>query len=126
MEDFIITTIYYDGQFWSAFIEKKEAGIYYTGRYVFGAEPTNPRLVFWMINEFDKIPLIKTDSTVKIKFNKIKERSEKSFKKSLDAFKDSQSKFNAEKKTIRRAEKREDKQEEWKAKQKKRKEKRKH
>lgn len=92
-QNFTSTTIYYDGQFWSALIEKTDDGIYYTGRYVFGAEPTNPRLLYWMLYEFDKVPLYKTEQPVKITFKKIDLRSEKSFTKSLDAFKNAQTEY---------------------------------
>lgn len=110
MEDFTITTIYYDGQFWTALIEKQIVGAYYTGRYVFGAEPTNPRILFWMLYEFDKIPLFKTENPIKIRIKKITNRSEKSFTKSLDTFKNAQADFLSKKKTERRGKKREDKQ----------------
>ena len=51
MDDFTITTIYFDGQFWCAFIQKKIDGEFYSGRYVFGAEPTNPQLIQWMLSK---------------------------------------------------------------------------
>ena len=126
MEDFTVTTIYYDGQFWCALIEKNTNGIYYSGRYVFGAEPTNPRLLYWMLYEFDKIPVVKTSVPVKIRIKKITERTEKSLTKSLDAFKNAQSEFLSEKKAERRIERREDKQEKWEAKREKRKEQKRH
>ena len=56
--NYTITTIYFDGQFWCALIERNIDGTNYCGRYVFGEEPSNPRLLHWMVNEFAEIPLL--------------------------------------------------------------------
>lgn len=126
MENYIITTIYFDGQFWAALIKKNADGVCYTGRYVFGSEPSNPEILHWMIYEFDKVPLLKTDGPVKIRFRKIVDRSEKSLTKSLDAFKESQKAFFEEKKTEKRKKNRESKQALWELKHQKAKEKKNH
>lgn len=76
--NYTITTIYFDGQFWCALIEQNRDGQNYTGRYVFGAEPTNPRLLHWIIHEFADVPLLPVDEKPKIRFKKFaKSTSEK-------------------------------------------------
>lgn len=121
-----ITTIYYDGQFWSALIEKYNHGVYYTGRYVFGSEPTNPQLIKWMLYEFSDIPVYKTQVPVKIRINKVQNRSEKSFSKSLESFKNAQSDYLVKQKKQRKIEKREENQNQWELKKENRKKKKRH
>lgn len=125
MEDYTITTIYYDGQFWVALIEKKIENSFLSGRYVFGAEPSNPELIYWMQYQFDKIKLFPISNPVKIRIKKEVETTH-SIKKSLDAFKESQREFLEEKKKLNRREKIELKKEKYLMDQQKKKEKRKH
>lgn len=70
-DNFTITTIYFDGQFWCALIEQCRKGQNFAGRYVFGAEPTNPQLLDWMISGFDKVPLLPVEGRTKIRFKKV-------------------------------------------------------
>lgn len=112
MEDYTITTIYYDGQFWSALIEKRIGDVSYSGRYVFGAEPSNPELLQWMNYQFDKVRMYPVEQVVKIRIKKEVEKNH-SIKKSLDAFKESQKEFLEQKKQNLKNEKRKSKQEKY-------------
>lgn len=67
MDDFTITTVYFDGQFWCAFIQKMAGGTLYAGRYVFGVEPSNPRILEWTLHEFLNVRLYKTEPGQKIR-----------------------------------------------------------
>lgn len=85
--DYTITTIYFDGQFWCALIEQCRNGKNFAGRYVFGEEPGNPRLLNWMKNEFSQIPLLPVEVKTKIRFKKLAENKQKGgIPKSLTAF----------------------------------------
>jgi hypothetical protein len=127
MDDFVSTTIYFDGQFWSALIEKKENGMLYTGRYIFGAEPSHPRLLNWMLYEFAGIPLFPAESPVRIRVKSLSSgRSSGSLCKSLDVFKAAQASYFTQKKQERRRKCREDRQSQWEAAQIKKKEKKRH
>lgn len=105
--NYTITTIYFDGQFWCALIEQNRNGQDYTGRYVFGAEPTNPRLLHWMIHEFAYVPLLPVDKKTKIRFKKLaKSCNEKSgIPKSLTAFSKAQKEYAQERKSQSRKQK---------------------
>ena len=89
-DNFTITTIYFDGQFWCALIEQCRKGKNFAGRYVFGAEPTNPQILNWMISGFDKVPLLPVEGRTKIRFKKLAKAESKSgvagIPKSLIAF----------------------------------------
>ena len=88
-KNYTITTIYFDGQFWCALIEQNREGQNYAGRYVFGAEPSNPQLLHWMIHEFANIPLLPVDGKRKIRFRKLAKESGKragNIPKSFKAF----------------------------------------
>lgn len=97
MENYTITTIYFDGQFWVALIEKCLDGNFFTGRHIFGAEPSNPELLEWMLYGYHKIHFLPVQKPVKIRVKK-EVKTEHSIKKSLDAFKDAQKAFQEEKK----------------------------
>ena len=69
--DYTLTTIYFDGQFWCALIEQCRNGKNYAGRFVFGAEPSNPEILNWMIFDFAKIPLLPMEGRTKIRLKKL-------------------------------------------------------
>ena len=102
MDDFTITTVYFDGQFWCAFIQKQINGMFYSGRYVFGAEPTNPQLVQWMLNDFSYVPLYKTTEYQKIRIKDFVKSNSKP--KSLDQYKEAQKEYLIQKKMSMRKE----------------------
>ena len=105
MDDFTITTVYFDGQFWCAFIQKQMQGVFYSGRYVFGAEPSSPQLIQWMLNDFAYVPLYKTARYEKIRIKDVVKKNTKP--KSLDQYKEAQKEYLAKKKIDSRKEKRE-------------------
>ena len=107
-KNYTITTIYFDGQFWCALIEQNRNGQNYAGRYVFGAEPSNPRLLHWMTYEFADIPLIAVSEKPKIRFKKLaKDNSEKKgfIPKSLTAFSKAQKEYTEKRKAQNRKQK---------------------
>ena len=102
MDDFTITTIYFDGQFWCAFIQKMKSEILYTGRFVFGEEPSNHRLVAWMLYEFSGIPLYKTDQIQKLRIKDVAKKNREDgerLPKSFGKFREAQKLALAEKKS---------------------------
>lgn len=108
-DDFTITTIYFDGQFWCALIEQCRSRKNFAGRYVFGAEPTNPQLLDWMISGFDKVPLLPVEGRTKIRFKKLAKAESKSgvagIPKSLIAFSKAQKEYAKERKILGRKQK---------------------
>ena len=104
-KNYTITTIYFDGQFWCALIEQNRDGQNYAGRYVFGAEPSNPQLLHWMIHEFADVPLLPIDGKPKIRFRKLAKESGKragTIPKSLTAFSKAQKEYAEERKVQNR------------------------
>ncbi len=123
-QNYTITTIYFDGQFWCALIEQNRNGQNYAGRFVFGIEPTNPRLLDWMIHEFAFIPLLPVDEKPKIRFKKLAKNDGKKgsgVPKSLVAFSKAQKEFAEERKTQKRKQEKIEKQEQYCAKREKKK-----
>ena len=108
-DNFTITTIYFDGQFWCALIEQCRKGKNFAGRYVFGAEPTNPQLLDWMISGFDKVSLLPVEGRTKIRFKKLAKAESKSgvagIPKSLIAFSTAQKEYAKERKILGRKQK---------------------
>lgn len=108
-DNFTITTIYFDGQFWCALIEQCRKGKNFAGRYVFGSEPTNPQLLDWMISEFDKVPLLPVEGRTKIRFKKLAKAESKSgvagIPKSFIAFSKAQKEYAKERKILGRKQK---------------------
>ena len=124
-KDFTVTTIYFDGQFWCALIERHLQNQYFVGKHVFGAEPSNPKLLEWMLNDFSHIKLfpVNQNELPKIRLKKIAGKNRTNAKnaknqipKSLKAFSAAQKEFLARKKSARRKQNRQKKQEQWKQK----------
>lgn len=118
-QNYTITTIYFDGQFWCALIEQNRDGQNYAGRYVFGAEPSNPRLLHWMIHEFAYVPLLPVTEKSKIRFKKLSKnngKNENGIPKSLVAFSKAQKEYAEERKSQNRKQKKIEKQEQYLAK----------
>lgn len=116
-DDFTITTIYFDGQFWCALIEKCRNGKNFAGRYVFGAEPTNPQILNWMVNAFDKVPLLPVAGRTKIRFKKLAKAESKSgnggIPKSFIAFSTARKEYAKERKILGRKQKKLEEQEKY-------------
>lgn len=126
-DNFTVTTIYFDGQFWCALIERCEDGKTYAGRYVFGSEPSNPEILNWMVHSFANVPLLPVESRTKIRLKKIAKTESKNgggVPKSLKAFSEAQKEYAKEHKTMNRKQKKLEEKEKYLLKQKKKKEKR--
>lgn len=118
-QNYTITTIYFDGQFWCALIEQNRNGQNHAGRYVFGAEPSNPRLLHWMLHEFAYVPLLPVTEKSKIRFKKLAKNNTKKksrIPKSLVAFSKAQKEYAEERKSQKRKQKKIEKQEQYLAK----------
>ena len=124
-KDFTVTTIYFDGQFWCALIERHQQNRCFVGRHVFGAEPSNPKLLEWMLNDFSRIKLfpVNQNELPKIRLRKIASKNcsdsknaKNQIPKSLKAFSAAQKEFLEQKKPPRRKQNRRKKQEQWKQK----------
>lgn len=103
-DNFTITTIYFDGQFWCALIERCKDGKTYAGRHVFGAEPSNPEILNWMVHGFANVPLLLVDGRTKIRFKKLAKTEQKNtggIPKSLTAFSEAQKEYAKERKTMK-------------------------
>ena len=124
-KDFTITTVYFDGQFWCALIERHLQDKCFVGRHVFGEKPSNPKLLEWMLNDFFQVKLFPVNQTEfpKIRMKKItgkncsdSKNTKNQIPKSLKAFSAAQKEFLAQKKSARRKQNRQKKQEQWKQK----------
>ena len=105
MDDFSSTTIYFDGRFWCAFIQKRKNGKLYAGRYVFGSEPANPRILDWMLHQFLDVPLYETEEIQKIRVKDFVKKNS-GIPKALEKYKVAQKEFLEKKKAEKRKENR--------------------
>lgn len=121
-KNFTVTTIYFDGQFWCALIERHLQNQCFVGKHIFGAEPSNPQIIEWMLNEFSHVRLfpVNQNELPKIRLKKIAGKNRTNAKnqipKSLKAFSAAQKEFLAQKKSAHRKQNRQKKQEQWKQK----------
>ena len=130
--NFTVTTVYFDGQFWCALIERCVNGKNFAGRYVFGAEPSNPELLNWMINGFANVALLPVEGRSKIRFKKLAKSESKTkngggiggIPKSLTAFSLAQKEYAQQRKSLSRKQKKIEEREKYLLKQIKKKERR--
>ena len=124
--NFTVTTIYFDGQFWCALIEQCRNGKNFAGRFVFGAEPSNPEILNWMIYSFAEVPLLPVEGRTKIRFKKLAkaEKNSGGIPKSLKAFSEAQKEYAEKRKKQNRKQKKLEEKEKYLLKQKKKKERR--
>ena len=113
--NFTVTTIYFDGQFWCALVEQCRDGKSYAGRFVFGAEPSNPEIIHWMMHDFADIPLLPVEGRTKIRFKKLArtERNGGGIPKSLEAFSRAQKEYAEERKKQTRKQKKQEEKEKY-------------
>lgn len=98
--DQVVTTLCFDGQFWVAFIEKThEDGTISVGRHTFGAEPSNPEVVEFMLGLYALVPVYPSEVHVRVRARKSIREQERSTNKAKAAFKESQNAWLAERKT---------------------------
>lgn len=121
-KNFTVTTIYFDGQFWCALIERHLQNQCFVGKHIFGAEPSNPQILEWMLNEFSHVRLfpVNQNELPKNRLKKIASKKRTNSKntknqipKSLKAFSAAQKEFLAQKKSAHRKQKRVQKEEKW-------------
>lgn len=99
------TTVMFDGQFWIAIIEKtKEDGTLCVGRHVFGAEPSNPELVAFMLDSYSRVPVRESLERVRVKRAKKGREEARVTGKALRAFSQIQSARLLERKDARKRE----------------------
>ena len=79
----------------------------FSGRYVFGEEPSNPRLLNWMLGEFAEIKLFPENENRKIRFKKLAKKSNEpnGVPKSLKAFSAAQKEYAENRKSQKRMQK---------------------
>ena len=79
----------------------------FSGRYVFGEEPSNPRLLNWMLGEFAEIKLFPVNENRKIRFKKLAKKSNEpnGVPKSLKAFSAAQKEYAENRKSQKRMQK---------------------
>lgn len=100
--DQVVTTVCFDGQFWVAFIEKSnDLGELSVGKHTFGAEPSNPELVEFMLGAYSLVPVYPSDVRVRVRARKSMREQERSTNKAKDAFKESRTASLAEAKKSR-------------------------
>jgi len=96
-----VTTVFYDGQFWIALIEKTdELGILSVGKYTFGAEPSNTDLLAFMNDIYSLVPVFRSEAHVRVKVRKSPEEQARSTRKAKDMYKDLQSAYLNERKAV--------------------------
>jgi hypothetical protein len=117
--DYVVSTIFHNGQFWIALIEKQERGRKSYARYVFGHEPTNPQLIDFYSEIY---PFLRFVSEPLEKIPKLRTKLMHTAS-SHDAFKIAQEAFLKEKKKARKVELRASEKEKYRLKAMKKKEK---
>ena len=127
--NYTVTTIYFDGQFWCALIEQCRDGKNYAGRFVFGAEPSNPQILNWMAYDFVNVPLLPVEGRTKIRFKKLAKSETKSkagcgIPKALKAFSKAQKEYSQERKSQNRKQRKLEEKQKYLLKQEKKKERR--
>jgi hypothetical protein len=101
--DEVITTIYFDGQFWAALIEKISAdGTVRIGRHVFGAEPDRNDILNFYQNIYAFLPLRDTRERVRLKKIRSYEEQNRRFSQSLELYKQSRTEYLLKRKSERR------------------------
>jgi hypothetical protein len=124
--DIFVSTVFYDGQFWIALIERvDDDGRYSIGKYTFGPEPSNTDLLDFYLTKLSDIEFLPSDRKVKLaKVRKHPKDASERVKKSLAEFKELQSNYLLEKQCARRVEDRKADGERYREKREKKKEKR--
>lgn len=91
--DKIISTIFFDGRFWTALLERLEAdGTRHVGKYVFGPEPNTNDLLHFYLYIAHTVQLFQSDAPVRIRAGKSRVEQERITRKSFIEFKTMQEK----------------------------------
>jgi hypothetical protein len=117
VDEYMVTTVFFDGQFWTALIEKHQDGKIALGKYVFGPEPENPRLLQWMLDEFSAVPLLPVEhlSPLRIKKRSLPQK-DRHFSAAREAYKTAHTAELSAKKKAHRTTMRDSKKAAWNAK----------
>ncbi len=93
----VTTTMFYDGQFWIALIEKTEDdGTLLVGKYLFGQEPSNGDILDFYLNRYDYVPVVAVPVEMRIKHKRSKKQENRSFSKAREAYGEEQRRLLAE------------------------------
>jgi len=118
-------TIFFEEPFWVGLIEESSGDVVRVGRHVFGAEPSNPEIVDFVLHRLSSVELHpSSDSTVTTRRLKKALPGNRSPRKSLEIYKAAISVVRAEKKAERRREVARGEEEAFRAKQERKKRKR--
>lgn len=95
----VVSTVYYNGQFWVVLVEKIGGdGSLKVGKYTFGPEPTNAELIHFYQNIYPYLPLYETDEKIRFKKRRSVEEQGRCTKKSLDIYNACRSEIRDERK----------------------------
>ena len=99
----VVSTIFFNGQFWIALIEKfEDDGTFYVGRYTFGPEPNNTDLLDFYLNKYQTIRFYKSGQEPRNRKMHSEKELERNRSKSFAEFRIQQKKYLTEnKKRIR-------------------------
>jgi hypothetical protein len=80
-------TVYFDGQFWVALVERiRSDGTCLVGRHVFGPEPSNPELILFYQTELHDVALRRGNLETRFKAGRSDSEDGRRLKKSLAIF----------------------------------------
>ena len=89
--DSVVSTVFFDGRFWVAIIEKISAdGSIRVGRYVFGPEPSNNDLLQFYLSRYGDVRVYESPIQVRVKPGRSFGEESRSTSKSKAAFKELQ------------------------------------
>ena len=98
----VISTVFFDGQFWIALIEKyDDDGSLRVGKHTFGPEPSNTDLLDFYLNKYAYMKFHRSDERLKIKNKSSIKQTDRKTVKSFEIFKEEQKKYLKENKKVR-------------------------
>jgi hypothetical protein len=84
----IISTVFFDGCFWTALIERLEPdGTVFMGKYVFGPEPNNNELLHFYLHTAHTVKMLRSNIPVRARAAKSRGEQERITRKSFAEFK---------------------------------------
>ncbi|MDC7223837.1 MAG: DUF2992 family protein [Spirochaetales bacterium] len=101
--DEVITTIYFDGQFWAALVEKiSPDGSVHIARFTFGPEPTKADIRDFYFNHYHRLHFHKGEERFRIPKKRSHKEQERTFSKSLTLYQESRTQYLLERKKVGR------------------------
>ena len=99
----VVSTIYFNGQFWVALIERIGVdGTLEVGKYTFGPEPGFPELIHYYQNIYPFIPLYRTEERFRIKDRRKPEEQERCTGKALRIYQEQHKAAMEERKKVKK------------------------